>query len=529
MILTMAEQERQPTESRAAQLAKWASFETAKLAGKKLFKRTTKFAAQKLTALAVRLGLDALIAGATAGVGLVVFETGRLLLKGAKWLGHQALNGFKKIIGGLALWGEKKAQDTIPTLSQSLSQISVKKAAGLTILGFTFSPVLFIFIILLLAFFVLGGTLPVGPTQQSKQQVFLEETRSQIPEFPGNSPYIRLEKTANHLRLDNSQALTHTPITYTLTLATTSESLTNLRFEESITKHTKTDSLEIERDINGRLISSYFQNLPDLAVGEAHTIQFTLGTDETFKDSRLFNQIKVTADIPSLGLKNQVAQKRFTVYIGNPTTCALCRDFPLKSPLLAEVFNDAAEKFGVPASVLLGVAHFEGRFMKSLDDAEVEKRLQEGFASPENCQPNFCGARGPMQFLSGEGVDPDRCPQAVGINIWQSYQNAVRVAEGQERRTPHICNLMDAIYAAAAKLGNDASSVNDQTARKCHQIKGAAGQISQEECPTAAPIDCADWSKGDVYHAIAHWYGNCTANYCSTIYNGYYQEYSCLP
>lgn len=190
--------------------------------------------------------------------------------------------------------------------------------------------------------------------------------------------------------------------------------------------------------------------------------------------------------------------------------CAVC-GAPIESETLVQIFGQAGTAFKVPGSVLAGVANFEGfhpgaSHLFDYPDRWVIEDSRQG-ARDRNCATSPAGARGPMQFMP---------------NQWKLYKNAaIEAGARPSGYQPEICNILDAIYAAAKKLRHDVGTFNDGTNCNCGK-----GTLSSSECATSpAPTDC-NWEKGDVYHATCHYYGNCTSNYCATCWQ-FYQNYSC--
>lgn len=173
----------------------------------------------------------------------------------------------------------------------------------------------------------------------------------------------------------------------------------------------------------------------------------------------------------------------------------------IKSQTLGQYLNEAGAAFKVPAGVLAGVMNFEGfhpngPHLFDYPEEWVIEDSQPG-AKDRYCATSPAGAKGPMQFMPGQ---------------WEIYKNAV-VETGARPAgyKPEICNIKDAIYAAAKKLRDDLNSYNDSCA--C-----SSGVCAQAPAPTGV-----NWSKADVYHTSCHYYGNCSDNYCATVWL-YYQN-----
>ena len=206
-------------------------------------------------------------------------------------------------------------------------------------------------------------------------------------------------------------------------------------------------------------------------------------------------------------LNTQSAFLNYTPAPLPPGSCQLT-DPLIESQALILLFQEAGKSFNVPPAVIAGVAAIEGRHLWGYNDTEINAFSLPGAQDPYNCAPNVCGARGPMQFLTGEGVDEEKCPQAVGVDIWSYYKNAVNEATG-ENRTPHVCNIKDSIFAAAKKLKNDSRTTKENNCQ---------------------------WNKEEVYNAARGYYGKCeykikvgpvsfTGNYCERVWQ-YYLNHS---
>ena len=187
-------------------------------------------------------------------------------------------------------------------------------------------------------------------------------------------------------------------------------------------------------------------------------------------------------------------------------------DHTILNTALVSTFQSSGQSFKVPPAVIAGVANIEGHHLWSYTDIEILAFSEEGEQDPyKTCQPNECGARGPMQFLTGEEVDEDKCPQAVGVDVWSVYREAVNEVTN-EGRTPHVCNIKDSIFAAAKKLKGDSQTTPEN--------------------------DC-QWNKEQVYNAARGYYGKCEyearwgdtiiyGNYCQQVWE-YYINHSVEP
>lgn len=120
---------------------------------------------------------------------------------------------------------------------------------------------------------------------------------------------------------------------------------------------------------------------------------------------------------------------------------------------IQSIITGAAAYTGVPANIIAGIASVEGSTMWRLSEAEILELSKPWKGSPLSnasqatldkihCNPNSAGAIGPMQFLS---------------STFEPRANTAKEALG-DGRTPSICNITDAIYAAAQYLKEATSS-----------------------------------------------------------------------
>lgn len=169
------------------------------------------------------------------------------------------------------------------------------------------------------------------------------------------------------------------------------------------------------------------------------------------------------------------------------------------SPRLETIIRDAARSFDIPPAILSAVAWIEGPSMWNLSETDINAYSAPGAQMPQNCQPNGCGARGPMQFVNG-GVATD-CGIYTGTTMgdsWAPYSNAVNEATSGSRTT-NVCNILDSIYAAGKKL------------------KANSGATS------------ADWTEGEANNAGSGYHGNCyekfprlgDRTYCGFLWDNY--------
>lgn len=151
------------------------------------------------------------------------------------------------------------------------------------------------------------------------------------------------------------------------------------------------------------------------------------------------------------------------VEVGNP------------SDELTNRISGAASAFGVPPGVLAAVAWVEGGSMWSRTSEEIRRYSAPGAEYPNNCDPNSCGARGPMQFTYGVASSCGRYTDQF-LDSWSGYANAYNEATGENRQTK-VCNIADSMYAASKKL---------------KQNSGATS---------------ADWTQDQVFRAVGRYYG----------------------
>lgn len=187
---------------------------------------------------------------------------------------------------------------------------------------------------------------------------------------------------------------------------------------------------------------------------------------------------------------------------------------------LKTLFEQAASWAKMPAAVLAGIASIEGPQMFGYTDSEIVAYSAPGAEDPYNnpvlgdgfCNSSPANAQGPMQFLP---------------TTWDGggdkYHEAVNIATG-EGRAENICNIKDAIYAAAWLL-------------KCN-----SGGVPPAECSSGdftsydwddpdrwwegppGPEGEADGTEGEVYRAARAYLGDCSVpgfEYCLTVWEYY--------
>ncbi len=347
-----------------------------------------------------------------------------------------------------------------------------------------------------------GGTFIVGTTIVGT--AFMRQPAPvAIPPLP--SEYFSLTKSAAPSFLQNSDVEGGKDISYTITLTATKTNLTNVRVTEQTTKTSGGGASEITIDKNGSPIGPWV--FPQISQGQAETITYQIHADSSFKDSTVTNVVTALADIPSEGRVDEKGVAAFTIYISDTSlagSCGICNlpgGFPLGNSSLAlqQLLVDAGNAYDVPAPVLAGIMYWEGRQIFGYPDGEVVRYSLPGAQDPTNCTPNGCGARGPMQFLN-DGVATD-CGSYTGRlmpDTWGGYADAVNITG--EGRSPNVCNIKDAVFAAAKMLRTRSGA--------------AAG---------------CGWTIENVYAAGSAYYGSCSGSnafYCDAVWQ-HYQTYQC--
>ena len=194
---------------------------------------------------------------------------------------------------------------------------------------------------------------------------------------------------------------------------------------------------------------------------------------------------------------------------------------------LNELFQKAGSWAGMPWSVIKVMAIIEGSSYHVGDDLEninsgvfalsadeIIIYQQPGAKAPINCRPNACSAAGIMQLTTTGCVPFDTCEvkrdDTTNVDCalcspackyrpsaWSYYKNAVLEYEN-DGRTPNVCNLKDAIFAAAKKMKNDSGT--------------AFGVLGE-------------WSRLTVYRVAERYYGACTP--CNEAKLGTGAAYAC--
>ncbi len=203
--------------------------------------------------------------------------------------------------------------------------------------------------------------------------------------------------------------------------------------------------------------------------------------------------LKATQEAP---LDEQKNQEEFMESIQKLSEQLQNQVFSLpENTTLDQLLKRVGKKVGVPFGVLKGVLTIEGPRYLSLSPEKVREYSQPGYLIP-GCRPNVCSATGPMQMTIGYDNTGSRlcgncCWQGSCLdtrggcpNQWAIYGSAVQQYEDSSR-IPNACNLLDNLYAAAAKLKRDSRTGSKNT----------------------------NWSKDEVYRASLRYYGNCTVKY----------------
>lgn len=185
--------------------------------------------------------------------------------------------------------------------------------------------------------------------------------------------------------------------------------------------------------------------------------------------------------------------------------CTLC-NFPRGSTALRNLLDEVGNAVKTPASVLAGMLNFEGyvpgnpdpnkRHIFNYTDTEINEISTPGVAMPY-CAESYAGARGPCQFMPSQ---------------WETYKNTVN-SYFSPSHTPEICNLRDCLYAAGAKMREDA---------------GRLGNACGYDNAATPPTGSCNWTGPNAAKSAYHYYGACSDNYVATVVN-YYYNYTCQP
>ena len=185
-------------------------------------------------------------------------------------------------------------------------------------------------------------------------------------------------------------------------------------------------------------------------------------------------------------------------FTGSCKVCNFNRGGPGRA--LEDLLDEVAGAVGTPASVLAGMLNFEGyepanpvRHIFNNTDEQIISISTPGQTDPY-CATSYVGAQGPCQFMPSQ---------------WAAYGSTVN--NYGYNHTPNICNLRDCLYAAGAKLRDDA---------------GRLGSACGYDNLTPPPSGSCQWTGANSAKGAYHYYGACTDNYVSTVVN-YYYNYTC--
>lgn len=133
------------------------------------------------------------------------------------------------------------------------------------------------------------------------------------------SPYIDVVKTVSPTKLENSEL--PATITYTITITAKEAKIINIAVDNKTTLIRPSDSIIITKDNQGRDIANPSCGKTELEVGESCTISYAIDAKTPeFKDSLLFDLVKVTADVPEKNLLNEATTATAATIIGTPPT-----------------------------------------------------------------------------------------------------------------------------------------------------------------------------------------------------------------
>ncbi|MDP3998364.1 MAG: hypothetical protein Q8P89_02015 [bacterium] len=335
---------------------------------------------------------------------------------------------------------------------------------------------------------------------------------------PVVSGYIALTKTAQPALLQNSDVEgSGRDITYTIIVGAPNATLTSVRVTDLTIKTSGDGQSEITTDKDGLPITSW--TFPQINQGQAQTITYQVHADDSFKDSTVTNSVTVLADVPSVNKPNEIKVARTVVTITASLIAGSCGICNTNEGSLAwrSLLVEAGTAFQVPGALLAGISKLETGVPWRYTDELVTKYSAQG-VSMEPCPTSIDGARGAFQFM----------PSA-----WAAYGGAVVTAGVRPPGyTPNICNLLDAAYAAAAKMSYDVTTIRD--ASVCGDGGSELVDPVTGEClaPITVPSSCG-WTQQNVYHSAAHYLGRCvdprfpSVTYCKTVYYTYYQNWQC--
>lgn len=176
-----------------------------------------------------------------------------------------------------------------------------------------------------------------------------------------------------------------------------------------------------------------------------------------------------------------------------PGTCRIDGS-AIMSQELRNIIANAARWANIPVELLITVVRGEGcggggrtGGICQYTDEQVLQFSAPGAIDPRNCPAT--GSKGPLQMYEDS------------VN-WTPWMNAVNMATG-ENRTPEICNIQDAIYAAAYRL--------------------SAGF---DGCPNAghsvSSVPLSSWTIDQIRNTLTAWGQGCSVPQCSGVAGGFY-------
>ncbi len=120
---------------------------------------------------------------------------------------------------------------------------------------------------------------------------------------------------------------------------------------------------------------------------------------------------------------------------------------PMLAPAIQKAITDASNKFDIPTCALLAILSTEGSKNFTLSDQDAYHLSKPWTGAPENNMPD-------TSILTEKANCFDN-----GLDIWGPMQMTTsafsRHSSASGRSNPHICNIYDAIHAAASFLVNE--------------------------------------------------------------------------
>jgi hypothetical protein len=164
----------------------------------------------------------------------------------------------------------------------------------------------------------------------------------------------------------------------------------------------------------------------------------------------------------------------------------------LNSNVLKSFIIQASNWAHIPVQALVALVHGEacqgGGPLCNASDADVTAWSQPNAQLPYNCVSGLRG--GPLGF---------------GNVAWDNYKNAVNMATG-EGRTPNVCNVKDAVYAAAYTLSS---------------VYGGNG-CAHPGYSVSNTKPASSWNLADTNLALTGWACGCTIVPSCSAARGYY-------